>query len=108
MNKSQEFKSKLDVLRTTVINTLKSTARMFETYEVACEIEKPIAYAQGYDDQDEPQMPAFVDLDGTIEIYHQGCEVAKVQPEACETEFLIELLGAMEELLEELRNENLA
>lgn len=106
MSQSKDFKHKFAVLRNNLIHTFRSTARCFESHEVECEILKPIQYAPGYDDQDEPQMPHYVKLDGSIEIYHQGNEVATVQPEDCETEFLLEVLEEMEKELEVLRKEN--
>lgn len=107
MNTIKELKRQLEFHRNNVLNTFKSTAKRFENYEVAAEIEDTVVFSQGQDDQDEPQVVQEVELDGTIVIFHQGNEVQRVQPEECTTEFLLDVLESLEKTLDELYNENM-
>jgi hypothetical protein len=103
---AKEFKQKLDTIRQEVINMVTSTARCFETYEVAGELDTPVKFADGYDEQDEPQEAQEIELDGTIVIYHQGNVVQRLQPKDCSTEFLLDVLQEIENTLSELHKEN--
>jgi len=102
MSTAKEFKSKLEVIRQQVVNKITSTARCFETYEVAGELDTPVQYASGYDDQDEGYIVNEIELDGTIVVYYHGTETNRLKPEECETEFLLELLREMEDTLAKL------
>ena len=105
MDRTKELKRQLEFHRNSVLNTFKSIARCFETYEVAAEIEDTIVFSCS--DENESKVAQEVELDGTIVIYQYGKEVGKVQPEECTTEFLLDVLESMEKTLDKLYNENM-
>lgn len=102
MYTAKEFKSQINTIRQQIINKLTSTARCFETYEEAGELDTPVKYAEGYDEQGEPYIANEVELDGTIVVSCQGTETNRLKPEDCETDFLLNVLQEMETTLAKL------
>lgn len=105
MYTAKEFRNQIAAIKQRVINKVTSTARCFETYGAAGELDTPVKFADGYDDQDEPYVASEVELDGTIVVYYHGNETHRLKPEDCETEFLLDVLQEMETTLAKLHLE---
>ena len=102
----KEFARQASFLRERVIEVLKQKLSFFQNHELAGELDTPVRYAAGHDDQDEPIQAEAFSPQG-IEIFHQGTHISDVQPEDCKTEFLIEFLQEVEATQDKIFNENI-
>jgi len=105
MSTAKEFRSQMSTIRQRVINMVTSTAMCFKTYEAAGELDNPVQFAEGHDEQDEAYIVNEVEQDGTIVVYYHGTETHRLQPKHCETDFLLNLLEEMEKTLAKLHQE---
>jgi hypothetical protein len=102
MKESKKLEKQYGQLRGQLIAEISLLIKMHKDIEVEPEFKKPIAYAQGFDEQDEQQLIEQVDF-LHVTIFHQGNEMEKVKYEYLNTDTLIEVLKGLENSLDEAK-----
>lgn len=98
MKESKKLEKQYNQLRSQLSAEISLLLKMHNDIEIEPEFKKPIVYAQGYDEQDEPQLIEEVNV-SFVTVFHQGNEVETVGYGSLSTEILIELLKGMEDSL---------
>ncbi len=98
MKQSKKLEKKYEQLRSHLIAEIMYLHMMHGKIEIEPEVD--VFYANGYDEQDEPQTIQQVELTEVV-VFHQGNEQERVKYEHLSTETLIALLKGMEESFEE-------
>jgi hypothetical protein len=102
MKQSQRLEKEYNHLRGRLISEIMLLIKQHQDIEIEPEFKKPIAYAVGYDEQDEHQLIEEVN-ENFVTVFHQGNEVETVGYGNLSTEILLNLLKGMEESLEEAK-----
>lgn len=97
MKQSQRLESKYSQLRAQLIAEILLLHKQHTDIEIEPEVD--VFYANGYDEQDEPQTIQQVEITEVV-VFHQGNEQERVKYEHLVTETLIALLKAMEKSLD--------
>ncbi len=100
MKQSQKLENDYNHLRGRLIAEIALLIKQHQDIEVEPEFKKPIAYAQGFDEQDESQLIEYIDVN-EVTIFHQGNEVEKVKLEHLTTDILIAVLKGLEKSFED-------
>lgn len=100
MKQSQKLENDNSHLRVRLISEISLLVKQHQDIEIEPEFKKPIAYAQGFDEQDESQLIEYVDVN-EVTIFHQGNEIEKVKLEHLTTDILIAVLKGLEQSYED-------
>ena len=99
MKESKKLQKRYDQLRSQLVAEISLLVEMHNDIEMTVEFKKPIAFANGIDEQDECQLIEEVNALEVV-VFHQGNEVERVATEHLSTEILLKLLSGMEESFE--------
>lgn len=102
MKESKKLEKKYNQLRSQLIAEIGLLHKMHKDIQIEPEFKNPVAYAQGFDEQDEHQLIEQVTATEAI-AYHQGNQVEQIRFEDLTTLTLLELLKAMELSFEEAK-----
>lgn len=106
MKQSEKLNEKYQELRNRIVSEIMLLVKkhLFD-HEVLAELEKPIFYASGIDEQDNPHEINEITESGEVIICYQGDESERFPLEQLTTEKLIEVLEELEKGCEKLKEE---